>query len=127
MARVGARVVAIERPAEDILQIEFHVEGDFAFEAGQSDEALEAEAQKLEAYRLALDAEQGATMIAGVMSDRATDRHARVLLRRETAIGRFEAKRAPTASHCGLQRSAWAQAPCRPSSRWSSGSTPYDA
>jgi citrate lyase beta subunit len=65
-----------------------------AFEAGQSDELLEAEAKKLEAYQTALDAEQGATMIDGVMSDRATDRHARVVLRRATATGRFDARRA---------------------------------
>ena len=65
-----------------------------AFEAGQTDEALDAEAQKLEAYQVAVDAEQGATMIKGVMSDRATDRHARVLLRRATANGRFDPARA---------------------------------
>ncbi|MEO6206403.1 MAG: aldolase/citrate lyase family protein [Candidatus Limnocylindrales bacterium] len=65
-----------------------------AFEAGQTDEALDAEAQKLEAYQAALDAELGATMIDGVMSDRATDRHARVVLRRATANGRFDPARA---------------------------------
>lgn len=65
-----------------------------AFEAGQTEEALESEAQKLEAYQVALDAELGATMIDGVMSDRATDRHARVVLRRATANGRFDPVRA---------------------------------
>jgi citrate lyase beta subunit len=65
-----------------------------AFESGQSDDALEAEAKKLEAYQAALDADLGATMIDGVMSDRATDRHARVLLRRATAGGRFDPGRA---------------------------------
>jgi citrate lyase beta subunit len=65
-----------------------------AFEAGQSDATLEAEAQKLEAYQAALDADLGATMIDGVMSDRATDRHARVILRRATATGRFAPARA---------------------------------
>ena len=65
-----------------------------AFEAGQSDAVLDAEAAKLEAYEAALGAEQGATMIDGVMSDRATDRHARVLLRRATAAGRFDPARA---------------------------------
>lgn len=65
-----------------------------AFEAGQTDAALDAEATKLEAYQSALDAEQGATMIEGVMSDRATDRHARVVLRRATAAGRFDPARA---------------------------------
>ncbi len=33
-------------------------------------------------------------MIGGVMSDRATDRHARVLLRQATALGRFDPRRA---------------------------------
>lgn len=33
-------------------------------------------------------------MIAGVMSDRATDRHARAVLRQATALGRFEPARA---------------------------------
>jgi hypothetical protein len=33
-------------------------------------------------------------MIGGVMSDRATDRHARVVLRQATALGRFEPARA---------------------------------
>jgi len=66
-----------------------------AFEAGLEPEALEAEAAKLEAYRAAVEEEaKGATMIAGVMSDRATDRHARVLLRRAVALGRFEPARA---------------------------------
>ena len=34
------------------------------------------------------------TMIGGVMSDRETDRHARVVLRQATALGRFDAQRA---------------------------------
>ena len=33
-------------------------------------------------------------MIGGVMSDRATDRHARVVLRQATALGRFDPQRA---------------------------------
>ncbi len=65
-----------------------------AYEAGLTAEALEHEASKLEAYDAALAADQGATMIAGVMSDRATDRHARVVLRQATALGRFEPRRA---------------------------------
>jgi citrate lyase beta subunit len=65
-----------------------------AFEVGLSDDTLEHEAAKLEAYRAAVAADQGATMIAGVMSDRATDRHARVVLRQATALGRFEPARA---------------------------------
>jgi hypothetical protein len=33
-------------------------------------------------------------MIGGVMSDRATDRHARVVLRQAAAVGRFDPQRA---------------------------------
>ena len=65
-----------------------------AYEAGLTDAALEHEAAKLEAYDAAVAADQGATMIAGVMSDRATDRHARVVLRQAAALGRFEPDRA---------------------------------
>lgn len=65
-----------------------------AFEAGLDAAALEAEAAKLEAYAGAVDDGRGATIIGGVMSDRATDRHARVLLRRAVALGRFEPARA---------------------------------
>jgi citrate lyase beta subunit len=65
-----------------------------AYEAGLTDDALEHEAAKLEAYDAAVAADQGATMIAGVMSDRATDRHARVVLRQATALGRFDPVRA---------------------------------
>jgi citrate lyase beta subunit len=65
-----------------------------AYEAGLTDDVLEQEAAKLEAYETALRADQGATMIGGVMSDRATDRHARVVLRQATALGRFDPARA---------------------------------
>jgi len=66
-----------------------------AFEAGLEPEALDAEASKLEAYRASVEQDaRGATMIGGVMSDRATDRHARVLLRRAVAVGRFDPARA---------------------------------
>jgi citrate lyase beta subunit len=61
-----------------------------ADEAALSPAVLDREASKLEAYDAAVAADQGATMIAGVMSDRATDRHARVVLRQATASGRFE-------------------------------------
>ena len=43
---------------------------------------------------LSFSSGKGATMIGGVMSDRATDRHARVVLRQATALGRFDAGRA---------------------------------
>lgn len=66
-----------------------------AYEAGMQPEALEAEAAKLSAYDIAVNEQgKGATMIGGVMSDRATDRHARVVLRQATALGRFDARRA---------------------------------
>ena len=67
-----------------------------AFEAGFTDEAIERETAKLAAYDAAVAAEQGATMIAGVMSDRATDRHARAVLRQAAAMGRLEPDRAVT-------------------------------
>ncbi len=67
-----------------------------AYEAALTDAALEHEAAKLEAYETAVAADQGATMIGGVMSDRATDRHARVVLRQATALGRFDPGRALT-------------------------------
>ena len=66
-----------------------------AFEAGLDAAALDHEAAKLDAYRASVQQEaRGATIIGGVMSDRATDRHARVLLRRAVAMGRFEPRRA---------------------------------
>jgi len=66
-----------------------------AFEAGLRPEVLEREAAKLAAYQAAVhDEARGATIIAGVMSDRATDRHARVVLRQATALGRFDPDRA---------------------------------
>jgi citrate lyase beta subunit len=65
-----------------------------AYDAALTDEAIEHEAAKLAAYTEALAADHGATMIAGVMSDRATDRHARVVLRQATALGRFDPARA---------------------------------
>lgn len=65
-----------------------------AFEGGMTHEILEREAAKLEAYDAAVAAEIGVTMIAGEMTDRATDRHARALLHRATAQGRFDPDRA---------------------------------
>jgi citrate lyase beta subunit len=65
-----------------------------AYDVGLTDAAVEHEAAKLEAYGVAVAADQGATMIDGVMSDRATDRHARVVLRQATALGRFDPVRA---------------------------------
>ena len=87
-----------------------------AYETGLTDEALEHEAAKLEAYGSAVAADQGATMIAGVMSDRATDRHARVVLRQATALGRFDPIRALASGvidRAELDGACWAPAPER--------------
>jgi len=66
-----------------------------AYDAAMTPESLEQEAAKLSAYAASVnDAGKGATIIDGVMSDRATDRHARALLRRAAAAGRFDAGRA---------------------------------
>lgn len=66
-----------------------------AYDQAFRPEALEEEARKLERYREAVEQDaRGATMIEGVMSDRATDRHARALLRQAVALGRFDARRA---------------------------------
>jgi citrate lyase beta subunit len=66
-----------------------------AYDAGFAADALEREAAKLAVYSETVHgAGKGATMIDGVMSDRATDRHARVILRQAVALGRFDAGRA---------------------------------
>lgn len=54
---------------------------------------VEEELEKVEAYSAAVENELGATIIKGVMSDRATDRHARNKLRRALAIGRLDPAR----------------------------------
>jgi citrate lyase beta subunit len=74
-----------------------------AFEAGLRPADLEREAGKLAAYRSSVeDDARGSTIIGGVMSDRATDRHAREVLRRATAIGRFDHERALQLGVIGL-------------------------
>jgi citrate lyase subunit beta/citryl-CoA lyase len=66
-----------------------------AYETGVQAAALEVEVAKLSAYDEAVNERgKGATIIGGVMSDRATDRHARTVLRQATALGRFDAQRA---------------------------------
>jgi hypothetical protein len=52
------------------------------------------EVEKIEAYTQAVAAELGATIIEGVMSDRATDRHARRKLRKAVALGYLDPARA---------------------------------
>jgi citrate lyase beta subunit len=66
-----------------------------AFENSFSAEAIGSEVRALEAYQSSVSLEsRGVTIIDGFMSDQATDRHARALLRQATAMGRFDIKRA---------------------------------
>lgn len=66
-----------------------------AFDAAFDADALEQEAANLAAYEGSVQAEgKGVAMIGGIMADRATDRHARMVLRRATAMGRFDSSRA---------------------------------
>jgi citrate lyase beta subunit len=65
-----------------------------AFDDAFTTEGLETEAAKLRTYAAVVEGGKGATMIGGIMSDRATDRHARALLRQATALGRFDPRRA---------------------------------
>lgn len=87
-----------------------------AYEDASSADELEAEAAKLAAYDAAVQEGRGATMIGGVMSDRATDRHARAVLRRATALGHFDPRRALDlgvieADELDEALTAWAGAP----------------
>ena len=61
-----------------------------AFDEGFAAERLAAEVAKLERYAGETAAGRGAMIIGGEMADRATDRHARVLLRQAVAVGRFD-------------------------------------
>ena len=66
-----------------------------AFEEALVPAALDDAAASLEAYRASVaESARGATIIAGAMADRATDRHARVVLRQAVALGRFDPARA---------------------------------
>ncbi len=67
-----------------------------AYDTGWSAEELGTEATKLATYDAAVREGRGATMIEGVMSDRATDRHARAVLRQAAALGRLDPQRALT-------------------------------
>jgi len=64
-----------------------------AYRVALPEEEIANEVAKIEAYTKAVDAELGATIIKGVMSDRATDRHARNKLRMAIAIGHLDAKK----------------------------------
>jgi citrate lyase beta subunit len=58
-----------------------------AYRLAFTEDEFREELEKIEAYRKAVDAEVGATIIKGVMSDRATDRHARWKIRKAIARG----------------------------------------
>ena len=60
----------------------------------QAQQEIDAEIHKLVAYEAAQGDGRGAAIIGGAMADRATDRHARMLLRRATAMGWLEPHRA---------------------------------
>lgn len=55
---------------------------------------IDEEVRRIEAYQQAVAAEKGATMIGGLMTDRANDRHSRALLRRAVASGRLSSVKA---------------------------------
>ncbi|MCC6790302.1 MAG: hypothetical protein IT336_01385 [Thermomicrobiales bacterium] len=65
-----------------------------AFRTYLSDEEVHAEAAAIEEYSRAVEREQGATIISGVMVDRALDRHSRSKLRKAVALGRLDVDRA---------------------------------
>lgn len=65
-----------------------------AFRSAVPQAEIDAEVKKIEEYNKAVAAELGATIIAGVMSDRATDRHARAKLRKAVALGRLDPTKA---------------------------------
>ncbi|HEX2172398.1 MAG TPA: hypothetical protein VHL09_08130, partial [Dehalococcoidia bacterium] len=64
-----------------------------AYESYLNQAEVQEELEKVEAYTAAVNNQLGATIIKGVMSDRATDRHARNKLRRALAIGRLDLER----------------------------------
>ena len=64
-----------------------------AYRVALPENEIAQEVSKIEAYVKAVEAEQGATIIDGVMSDRATDRHARNKLRTAIAIGHLDANK----------------------------------
>jgi citrate lyase beta subunit len=64
-----------------------------AYRLAFTEEELKEELAKIEAYTKAVDAEVGATIINGVMSDRATDRHARWKVRKAIARGHVDTAR----------------------------------
>ncbi len=65
-----------------------------AYHSAKDTREIETEIRKLEAYDKAVSDERGATIIEGVMSDRATDRHARAKLRKLVATGQLSIEKA---------------------------------
>jgi len=65
-----------------------------AYRTARSTAEIDSEVRKIEAYHRAVNDQLGATIIEGVMSDRATDRHAREKLRKAVATGRLSVDRA---------------------------------
>jgi len=63
-----------------------------AYQQHLSAGAIGGEVEKIRTYREAAAEKVGATIIDGVMSDRATDRHARARLREAVALGLFPAE-----------------------------------
>ncbi|MCA9948992.1 MAG: hypothetical protein KDE48_05065 [Anaerolineales bacterium] len=64
-----------------------------AYKVSLSSGTAQAELDKILAYAQAVQAKVGATIIDGVMSDRATDRHARARLREGVALGLIPAEK----------------------------------
>lgn len=64
-----------------------------AYRMAQRDDQLQERLAEIEEYTAAVERELGATIIKGVMSDRATDRHARNLLREALAQRRLPAEK----------------------------------
>jgi len=64
-----------------------------AYRLALPEEEIRSETDKILSYAQAVADEQGATIIEGVMSDRATDRHARNKLRKAIALGLLDAKK----------------------------------
>lgn len=68
-----------------------------AHESALDQADVEAKLREVEAYNAAVAEERGAAILDGMMVDRATDRHARAVLRRAAALGRIDAHRARAA------------------------------
>ncbi len=64
-----------------------------AYRLALPEEEIRAETDKILSYTQAVANEQGATIIEGIMSDRATDRHARNKLRKAIALGLLDGKK----------------------------------